>query len=71
MFIKILLTSHFLWSNPDYNQAIGYNHIMSFRKNYLLLNNLVHGTALEIIRTITPSIILIFIAFHPLAYYIQ
>jgi len=56
MFYQIFLTSSHNWTYPTKE------HMNVFRKNYLLLNNLVHGTVLEIVWTITPSIILMLIA---------
>jgi cytochrome c oxidase subunit 2 len=56
MFYKILCNSSYFWISPTKE------HINTFRKNYLWLNNLVHGTILEIIWTITPSVILMLIA---------
>jgi len=56
MFYIIFLRGSHEWKYPHWN------HIEIFRKNYLTLNNLVHGTVLEIIWTITPSIILMLIA---------
>lgn len=52
---KLLQRFSFTWSKPD-------NKNINFRDNYSLLNNLNHGTLLEIIWTITPSIILMMIA---------
>ncbi len=56
IFFRILIDSHIRW-HQEYQ-----NHIETFRKNYLIVNNLVHGTILEIIWTIIPAIILMFIA---------
>lgn len=41
--------------------------ITFFRKEYLKINNFIHGTLLEIIWTVIPSILLIFIAFPSFA----
>ena len=46
----------FQWENPNKE------HIENFRKNILEITNLVHGTIIEIIWTITPAIILMLIA---------
>jgi len=56
MFYRIYLVSSHTWQYPVKS------HIQNIRKRYLLLNNLVHGTILEIVWTITPSIILMLIA---------
>jgi cytochrome c oxidase subunit 2 len=55
LYIIFLRGSH-LWQYPEFT------HISNFRKNYLVLNNQIHGTFLEIVWTITPSIILMMIA---------
>jgi len=56
MFYLILLRGNTQWERPNYiNLSI-------FRKDYLTLTNLIHGTLLEVIWTMTPSIILILIA---------
>lgn len=56
MFYKIFHRSSHTWQYP----TLG--HIINIRKNYLLLSNLVHGTVLEIVWTIIPSVILMLIA---------
>jgi len=56
MFFIIIKNSCYLWKYPTKN------HITYFQKQYLIVNNLAHGTVLEIIWTLTPSIILMFIA---------
>jgi cytochrome c oxidase subunit 2 len=56
IFSKILATGNTLWLNPTKE------HVNSWRKEYLVISQLVHGTLLEIIWTITPAIILMFIA---------
>ena len=55
-FIKIISRSITQWENPNKE------HITHFRKDILEITNLVHGTAIEIIWTITPAIILMMIA---------
>ena len=55
-FIQIVSRSAIQWENP--NKI----HINNFRKNVLEITNLIHGTAIEIIWTITPAIILMLIA---------
>ena len=52
----ILLDFNYKWDFPTKISDI------SERRNYLLLNNIVHGTWIEIIWTLTPSIILMLIA---------
>lgn len=56
MFFIIIKNSCYLWKYPTKE------HIKYFQKQYLIINNLAHGTVLEIIWTLTPSIILMFIA---------
>lgn len=56
MFYKIVLIGHFSWSNPNKKT------MLKIQKNYLILNNIVHGTILEIVWTLVPSIILMLIA---------
>ena len=56
MFFVIIKNSCYLWKYPTKD------HIKHFQKQYLIINNLAHGTVLEIIWTLTPSIILMFIA---------
>lgn len=56
VFYKIVQQSSLFWNNEDIE------HINTFRKDILTLNILVHGTVLEIIWTIIPAIILMFIA---------
>jgi cytochrome c oxidase subunit 2 len=56
IFYIIFLRGSHLWQYPTFN------HLSDFRKNYLSLNNQIHGTFLEIVWTITPSIILMMIA---------
>jgi cytochrome c oxidase subunit 2 len=56
MFYTIVKTSSYKWNTPDTT------HIMTFSKDYLLVNHLVHGEILEIIWTIVPSLILMMIA---------
>jgi len=52
----ILLRGSIKWHSPDFI------HMDTFRKKYLILNNLVHGITLEIVWTIIPSLILMLIA---------
>jgi len=56
MMRRILVSYNLYWDFPTTA-----SHIVD-RKNYLLLNNIVHGTWLEIVWTLTPSIILMLIA---------
>lgn len=57
MFFSILNEFFFNLRRPSHVK-----HIIPFRKELFLTNKIVHGTILEIIWTITPSIILILIA---------
>jgi len=55
MLRQIIFRSYYYWEFPD-------KITMKFRKHFLILNNVVHGTWLEIIWTIIPSLILMLIA---------
>lgn len=54
--VQIISRSILQWESPNKE------HIQNFRKNILEISNLIHGTAIEIIWTITPAIILMMIA---------
>jgi len=54
--VKIISRSITQWENPNLT------HIKNFRNNILEITNLVHGTTIEIIWTIAPAVILMFIA---------
>jgi cytochrome c oxidase subunit 2 len=56
MLVQIMLNFSYNWDHPYMA-----SHVKS-RNNFLLLSNIVHGTWLEIIWTLTPSIILMLIA---------
>lgn len=56
LFFFLLHHFYYLWSFPQRES------ILSFQKNYLLLNSLHHGTVIELIWTLIPSFILLFIA---------
>jgi cytochrome c oxidase subunit 2 len=56
IFTKIISNSYILWLNPTTE------HINTWRKDNLAITNLIHGTILEIVWTILPAIILMFIA---------
>eukprot|EP01119_Soliformovum_irregulare_P005724 TRINITY_DN17475_c0_g1_i1.p1 TRINITY_DN17475_c0_g1~~TRINITY_DN17475_c0_g1_i1.p1 ORF type:complete len:262 (-),score=-58.93 TRINITY_DN17475_c0_g1_i1:49-834(-) len=56
MLRQILVEFNYRWDFPKTEKDI------KERNNYLLLNNIAHGTWLEIIWTLTPSIILMLIA---------
>ncbi len=56
MSVRILDNGYYGYSYPTRT------HILLFRKSYLQVVNLTHGTLLEIVWTITPAIILMAIA---------
>jgi cytochrome c oxidase subunit 2 len=56
VFFYIVADSNYNWFNPTKE------HIQTHRKDALSLANMTHGTLLEVIWTITPAIILMFIA---------
>jgi len=56
VFFYIVADSNYNWFNPNKE------HIQNHRKDVLSLANMTHGTLLEVIWTITPAIILMFIA---------
>jgi cytochrome c oxidase subunit 2 len=56
MFFIILRNSAHYWAYPTTQ------NLLTFRKNYIMLTKLTHGTTIEIIWTITPAIILMLIA---------
>jgi cytochrome c oxidase subunit 2 len=56
IFKTIILNNAHQWTYPN-----GL-HIVKFQKNYLILNKLTHGTLIEIVWTIMPALILMFIA---------
>ena len=56
IFYQIVLESHYLWLNPTKE------HVAIYRKDILSLNALVHASTLEIVWTILPAIILMFIS---------
>lgn len=58
---KIVKQSSLLWVDQE-EENVSLEHMRTFRKDILILNKLVHGTFLEIIWTIIPAIILMFIA---------
>lgn len=53
--------------NSSYNWTFATKENFIFRKAYLQMNTLVHGTVLEIVWTLIPSLILVFIAFPSFA----
>jgi cytochrome c oxidase subunit 2 len=57
MFLSII-NAFFL----NYRQSSNAKYLISYRKNYFITNKITHSTILEIIWTITPSLILILIA---------
>lgn len=56
IFIRILIKSSNLWDNPKNVTDLGY------RKTGFWISKIIHGTVLEIVWTITPTIILVLIA---------
>jgi cytochrome c oxidase subunit 2 len=56
IFYRIIKDSNDLWMFATAD------HLKTYRKDYLKINNLIHGTVIEIIWTVTPSIILMLIA---------
>jgi cytochrome c oxidase subunit 2 len=57
MFLSIINAFFF-----NYRQSSNAKYLISYRKNYFITNKITHSTILEIIWTITPSLILILIA---------
>jgi len=56
VFSNIIKISAHNWTYPTIE------HVTNFRTNYLVLTALTHGTLIEIVWTVTPAIILMFIA---------
>jgi cytochrome c oxidase subunit 2 len=56
IFVEIIRNSFYKWQNPEKN------FVQTWQKDNLHLTALIHGTLLEIIWTILPAIILMFIA---------